>query len=86
VTPLRVVLLSPLVMQRTMRRLVLTLLVLTVALLIATVAVAKIMSMVDNPHDAAAFVETTLGTYLPAILVAIAIVSLAVAFYPLHNE
>jgi hypothetical protein len=69
-------------MPRSLRRLALSLLVLSAAVLIVSVAVAKIISIVDTPHDAAAFLESMLGTYWPVIVVAVALISVGIAMYP----
>jgi hypothetical protein len=50
--------------------------------MLVSVAIAKFISIVDNPHDGAAFLESVLGTYWPLILVAVALTSIGIALYP----
>jgi uncharacterized membrane protein len=69
-------------MPRSLRRLLLALIGLSAAVLIVSVAVAKFISIVDTPHDAAAFLESMLGTYWPVIVVAVALISVGIAMYP----
>lgn len=76
------VILSPLVMPRALRRLVFALIGLTAAVMILGVAIAKLISIFDTPHDGAAFLESVLGTYWPVIVVAVALTSLGIALYP----
>jgi len=80
------VLLSPLAMQRALRRLVVAFVVVVAAVLILTVAIAKTISIIDKPHDAAAFVESAMGTYWPVILVVIALASVGIALFPLRRD
>jgi hypothetical protein len=79
-------LLSPLAMQRALRRLVFSIVAVVAAVLLVTVAVDKAISLVDTPHDAAAFVESAMGTYWPVILVAVALASLGIALIPLRRQ
>jgi hypothetical protein len=80
------VLLSPLAMPRAIRRLVISFVAVVAAVLIVTVAIAKLISIVDNPHDGGAFVETAMGTYWPVILVAIALASVGIALIPMRKQ
>ena len=73
-------------MQRALRRLVVAFVVVVAAVLILTVAIAKTISIVDKPHDAAAFVESAMGTYWPVILVVIALTSVGIAIFPLRRD
>ena len=73
-------------MQRALRRLVVAFVVVVAAVLILTVAIAKTISIVDKPHDAAAFVESAMGTYWPVILVVIALASVGIAIFPLRRD
>jgi hypothetical protein len=79
------VLLSPLAMQRAIRRLVFSFIAVVAAVLVVTVAIAKTISIVDTPHDAAAFVESAMGTYWPVIVVAVAVASVGIALIPLRR-
>ena len=73
-------------MQRAIRRLVFSFIAVVTAVLVVTVAIDKTISIVDTPHDGAAFVESAMGTYWPIILVAIAIASLGIALLPLRRD
>jgi hypothetical protein len=79
------VLLSPLAMQRAIRRLVFSFIAVVTAVLVVTVAIAKTISIVDTPHDAGAFVESAMGSYWPVILAAIALASVGIALIPLRR-
>ena len=50
--------------------------------MLVSVGVAKFISIVDNPHDGAAFLESVLGTFWPVIVVAVALTSIGIALYP----
>jgi hypothetical protein len=78
-------LLSPLAMQRAIHRLVLSFVAVVAAALVVTIAIDKVISLVDTPHDAAAFVESAMGTYWPVILVVVALASLGIALIPLRR-
>lgn len=69
-------------MPRALRRLVFALIGVSAAVMIVSVAIAKLISIVDTPHDGAAFLESMLGTYWPVILVAVALTSVGIALYP----
>jgi integral membrane sensor domain MASE1 len=73
-------------MQRAIRRLVVAFVVVVAAVLILTVAIAKTISIVDKPHDAAAFVEAAMGSYWPVILAVIALASVGLALFPLGRD
>jgi uncharacterized membrane protein len=76
------VILSPLAMPRAIRRLVFALIGVTAVVLLVSVAIAKLISIVDTPHDAAAFLESALGTYWPVIVAVVALTSVGIALYP----
>jgi hypothetical protein len=76
------VILSPLAMPRPLRRLVFSLIGVTAVVLLVSVAIAKAISIIDTPHDGAAFLESVLGTYWPVIVVADALISIGIAVYP----
>jgi hypothetical protein len=80
------VLLSPLVMQRATRRLVVAFVAVVVAVLVLTIGIDKLISLVDTPHDGAAFVESAMGTYWPVILVAVALATVGIALIPLRRQ
>lgn len=73
-------------MPRALRRLVFSFIVVVAAVLLVTVAIAKAISILDTPHDAGAFVESTMGTYWPVILVVVALASLGIALIPLRRQ
>lgn len=79
-------LLSPLVMQRATRRLVVAFVAVVVAVLVLTIGIDKLISLVDTPHDGAAFVESAMGTYWPVILVAVALATVGIALIPLRRQ
>ncbi|HEY6468595.1 MAG TPA: hypothetical protein VI434_02400 [Candidatus Dormibacteraeota bacterium] len=76
------VILSPLTMPRALRRLVFSLIGVTAVVMLVSVAVAKAISILDTPHDGAAFLESVLGAYWPVIVVADALISVGIAVYP----
>ena len=79
-------LLSPLVMQRAIRRLVVSFVAVVAAVLIITIGVDKAISLVDTPHDGAAFVESAMGTFWPVILLAVALATVGIALIPLRRQ
>jgi hypothetical protein len=80
------VLLSPLAMQRAIRRLAVSFVAVVVAALIVAIGVDKLIGLVDTPHNAAAFVESAMGTYWPVILVAVALATVGFALIPLRRQ
>lgn len=77
---------SPIAMRRTVRRLIFSFVGVMAVLLTAGVAIAKIISIVDTPHDAAHALETALGGYWPLILVVVVVATLGIALYPLRRR
>jgi hypothetical protein len=73
-------------MQRAIRRLVVAFVAVVVAVLVVTIGIDKLISIVDTPHDGAAFVESAMGTYWPVILVAVALASVGIALVPLRRQ
>jgi len=73
-------------MRRTVRRLIFAFLGVMVVLLTAGVAIAKIISIVDTPHDAASALETALGGYWPLIALVVVAATLGIALYPLRRR
>jgi len=69
-----------------MRRLIFAFVGVVVALLTVGVAVAKIISIVDTPHDAARALETALGGYWPLILLVVVVATLGITLYPLRHR
>jgi fumarate reductase subunit D len=80
------VLLSPLVMQRAIRRLLVSFVAVVAAVLIITIGVDKAIGLVDTPHDGAAFVESAMGTFWPVILVVVALATVGFALIPLRRQ
>ncbi len=72
-------------MRRTVRRLIFSFIGVVAALLIVGVAIAKIISIVDTPHDAAQALEAALGGYWPVILLVVVVATLGIALYPLRT-
>jgi hypothetical protein len=73
-------------MQRAIRRLVVAFVAVVVAVLVVTIGIDKLISLVDTPHDGAAFVESAMGTYWPVILVAAALATVGIALIPLRRQ
>jgi hypothetical protein len=80
------VLLSPLVMQRAVRRLVVSFVAVVAAVLVITIGVDKAISIVDTPHDGAAFVESAMGTFWPVVLVVVLLGTFGIALIPLRRQ
>ena len=73
-------------MRKTLRRLAVALVVAVGGLLLGTVAIAKVISLVDSPHDAARAVESAMGTFWPVIVVAVALAAVGFALYPVRRQ
>jgi len=73
-------------MQRAIRRLVVSFVAVVAAVLIITIGVDKAISLVDTPHDGAAFVESAMGTFWPVILLAVALATVGIALIPLRRQ
>ena len=59
-------------MRRVITRILFSFLIAVTVVLIAAVAIAKLVSLMRGPHEAAADLESAIGGYWPLILVAIA--------------
>ena len=59
-------------MARMLTRIVISFVVAVTIVLIAAVAIAKLVSLMRGPHEAAADLESAIGAYWPLIIVAIA--------------
>jgi hypothetical protein len=57
-----------------------------VAALVLTIGVDKLISLVDTPHNGAAFVESAMGTYWPVILLVVALATVGFALIPLRRQ
>lgn len=73
-------------MQRAIRRLAVSFVAVVAAVLVITIGVDKAISLVDTPHDGAAFVESAMGTFWPAILVVVALATVGIALIPLRRQ
>jgi len=73
-------------MQRAIRRLVVSFVAVVAAVLIIAIGVDKAISLVDTPHDGAAFVESAMGTFWPVILLAVALATVSIALIPLRRQ
>jgi predicted CDP-diglyceride synthetase/phosphatidate cytidylyltransferase len=59
-------------MRRILIRILFSFLIAVAVVLIAAVAIAKLVSLMRGPHEAAADLESAIGGYWPLILIAIA--------------
>lgn len=66
-------------MRRAISRVLISFVVAVMAVLIGAVAIAKIITLMRGPHEAAADLETVIGGYWPLILVAIAVLTIALS-------
>ena len=57
-------------MRRVLTRLLFSFLIAVTAVLIGAVAIAKLVSLMRGPHEAAADLESAIGGYWPLILLA----------------
>jgi uncharacterized membrane protein YdjX (TVP38/TMEM64 family) len=71
-------------MPRALRRLIVSFIAVMAAVLIVAVAIAKIISLVDSPHNAARDLESALG-YWPLILVAVVVLTVGLAALPIRR-
>jgi predicted CDP-diglyceride synthetase/phosphatidate cytidylyltransferase len=62
-------------MRRVLTRLLFSFLIAVTAVLIAAVAIAKLVSLMRGPHEAAADLESAIGGYWPLILLAILVLT-----------
>jgi tellurite resistance protein TehA-like permease len=63
-------------MRRALTRVVFSFLIAVAVVLIAAVAIAKLVSIFRSPHEAAADMESAIGGYWPLILVAIVVLTI----------
>jgi hypothetical protein len=66
-------------MRRAIGRVLISFVVAVMAVLIGAVAIAKVITLMRGPHEAAADLETAIGGYWPLILVAIAVLTIALS-------
>jgi hypothetical protein len=62
-------------MRRVLTRLLFSFLIAVTAVLIGAVAIAKLVSLMRGPHEAAADLESAIGGYWPLILLAILVLT-----------
>jgi hypothetical protein len=63
-------------MPRAVTRIVISFVIAVTIVLIAAVAIAKLVSLMRGPHEAAADLESAIGGYWPLIIAAIAALTL----------
>lgn len=66
-------------MRRALTRLLVSFLIAVAAVLILAVGIAKLVSLMRGPHEAAADLESAIGGYWPLILVAIVVVTIGLS-------
>jgi predicted CDP-diglyceride synthetase/phosphatidate cytidylyltransferase len=66
-------------MRRVLTRLLFSFVIAVTAVLILAVAIAKLVSLMRGPHEAAADLESAIGRYWPLILVAIVVVTIGLS-------
>lgn len=67
--------LSAVEMRRAISRILISFVVAVAVVMIGAVAIAKIISLMRGPHEAAADLEAAIGGYWPLILLAIALLT-----------
>jgi len=66
-------------MRRVLTRVLFSFLIAVTVVLIVAVGVAKLVSLMRGPHEAAADLESAIGGYWPVILVAIAVLTVSLS-------
>ncbi len=66
-------------MRRVLTRLLFSFVIAVTAVLILAVAIAKLVSLIRGPHEAAADLESAIGGYWPLILVAIVVATIGLS-------
>lgn len=66
-------------MRRVLTRLLFSFVIAVTAVLILAVAIAKLVSLMRGPHEAAADLESAIGGYWPLILVGIVVVTIGLS-------
>ncbi len=72
-------------MSRALRRLIVSFIAVMAAVLIVAVAIAKVISLVDSPHNAARDLESAVG-YWPLILLVVVVVTVGLAASPIGRR
>lgn len=66
-------------MRRVLTRLLFSFVIAVTAVLILAVAIAKLVSLMRGPHEAAADLESAIGGYWPLILIAIVVLTIGLS-------
>jgi predicted CDP-diglyceride synthetase/phosphatidate cytidylyltransferase len=66
-------------MRRALTGILISFVIAVTAVLIVAVAIAKLVSLMRGPHEAAADLESAIGGYWPLILVAIVVLTIGLS-------
>lgn len=66
-------------MRRMLTRVLISFVIAVTVVLIGAVAIAKLVSLLRGPHEAAADLESAIGGYWPLILVAILVLTIGIS-------
>lgn len=66
-------------MRRMLTRVLVSFVIAVTVVLIGAVAIAKLVSLLRGPHEAAADLESAIGGYWPLILVAIVVLTIGIS-------
>jgi hypothetical protein len=68
-------------MRRMFTRVLISFLIAVTVVLIGAVAIAKLVSLIRGPHEAAADLESAIGGYWPLILAAILVLTIGLSAF-----
>jgi hypothetical protein len=68
-------------MRRMLTRVLVSFVIAVTVVLIGAVAIAKLVSLLRGPHEAAADLESAIGGYWPLILVAILAITIGISAF-----
>jgi hypothetical protein len=68
-------------MQRMFTRVLISFVIAVTVVLIGAVAIAKLVSLIRGPHEAAADLESAIGGYWPLILAAILVLTVGLSAF-----
>ncbi len=68
-------------MRRMLTRVLVSFVIAVTVVLIGAVAIAKLVSLLRGPHEAAADLESAIGAYWPLILVAILVLTIGISAF-----
>ena len=68
-------------MRRMLTRVLVSFVIAVTVVLIGAVAIAKLVSLLRGPHEAAADLESAIGGYWPLILVAILVITIGISAF-----